>query len=130
MEHDAGEPDCSHPAIAETGDAYLHPAYRGRRKQDDEELLPEHIRHADGSPFENYSGGAPADDEYSDYEYGQDDGYDWVEADQYTGALGRKAAAQGYVAAQNQNQIGRYRGIDFDDIEVTSLKIEYSNPIR
>lgn len=116
MEHDAGEPDRNHPAITGIGDAYLHPAYRGRRKQDDEELLPKHLRQADGSPVGYDSDGASADYEDRDYEYGQDDGYNWMEADEYTGALGRKAAAQGHVTAQNQSQMGRHRGIDFDDI--------------
>ena len=124
VEHDAGKPDCSYPAIAGIGDAYLHPAYRGRRKQDDEELLPEHLRQADGSPFGYDSEGTSADDEDIDYEYGQDDGYDWAEADEYTGALGRKAPAQGHVAAQNQGQMGGHRGIDFDGIVALAKAVD------
>jgi hypothetical protein len=124
MEHDVGEPDRSHPAIAGIDNACIRSAYRGRCKQYDEELLPEHLRQADRFPFENDSGGASADDEYSDYEYEQDDGYDWMEADQYTGALGGEAAAQGHVAAQNQGQMGRHRGIDFDDIVALAKAID------
>ncbi len=116
MEHDAGEPDRSHPAIAGIDNACIRSAYRGRRKQNDEELLPEHLRQADGSPVGHDSDGTSADYEDSGYKYGQDDGYDWMEAGECNGALGRKAAAQGHVAAQNQGQVGRHRGIDFDDI--------------
>jgi len=124
MEHDAGKSDRSHPTIAGIGDAYLHPAYRGRRKQDDEELLPEHLRPADGLPVGYDSEGASADDEDIDHEYGQDDGYDRMEADEYTGALGGEAAAQRHVAAQNQGQMGRHRGIDFDDIVALAKAVD------
>jgi hypothetical protein len=47
-----------------------------------------------------------------------------MEADQYTGALGGEAAAQGHVAAQNQGQMGRHRGIDFDDIVALAKAID------
>ena len=57
-------------------------------------------------------------------EYGQDDGYDWMEADEYTGALGRKAPAPGHVAHKNESQMGRHRGIDFDDIVALAKAVD------
>lgn len=116
MEHDAGKPDRSHTAVTGTDSIHIHPAHCGRRKQDDEELLPEHLRQADRSPIEYHTERTSADYGEYDFEYGEDDGYDWTEDDQYTGTLGGKAAAPGHVAAQNQGQVGRHRGVDFDDI--------------
>ena len=124
MEHDAGEPDRSHTAVAGIGGIHIHHAHRGRRKQDDEELLSEHLRQADRSPIEYHTERASADYGEYDFEYGEDDGYDWTEDDQYTGALGRKAAAQGHVTAENQSQMGRNRGVDFDDIVALAKAVD------
>lgn len=124
VEHDGGEPDRSHPALAGIGDVYRHSAHGRRRKPDDEEILSGRLRAADGFSIENDPGGASADDEYSDFEYEQDDGYHWMEADEHTGALGGKAAAQGHVAAQNQGQMGRHGGIDFDDIVALAKAVD------
>jgi len=116
MEHDAGEPDRSHTAHTGIDGIHLHPAHRRRRKQDDEELLPERLRQADRSTVKHHTERAPADYGEYDFEYGEDDGYDWMEADQHTGALGGEAAAQGHVTAQNESQMGRNRGVDFNNI--------------
>lgn len=124
VEHDGGEPDRSHPAPAGIGDVYRRPAHRGRRKSDDEEILSGRLRAADRFPIQNDPGGAATDDEYSDFQYEQDDGYDWTEADEYPGALGGEAAAQGHVAAQNQGQMGRHRSIDFDDIVALAKAVD------
>jgi len=124
VEHDGGEPDRSHPAVAGIGGIHIHPAHGGRRKQDDEELLPEHLRQADRSPIEYHTERASADYGKYDFQYGEDDGYNWTENDQYTGALGGKAAAPGHVAAQNQGQVGRHRGVDFDDIVALAKAVD------
>lgn len=124
MEHDAGEPDRSHTAVAGIGGIHLHPAHRGRRKQDDEELLPEHLRQADRSPIEYHTERASADYGEYDFGHGEDDGYNWTEDDQYTGALGGKAAAPGHVAAQNQGQVGRHRGVDFDGVVALAKAVD------
>ena len=47
-----------------------------------------------------------------------------MEADEYTGTLGGETAAQGYVAAQNQGQMGRNRSIDFDDIVALAKAVD------
>jgi len=124
MEHDAGEPDRSHTAVAGIDGIHIHPANRRRRKQYDEELLPERLRQADGSPVEYHTERASADYGEYDFEYGEDDGYDWMEADEYTGALGRKAPAPGHVAHKNESQMGRHRGIDFDDIVALAKAVD------
>jgi hypothetical protein len=124
VEHDAGKPDRSHPAIAGISDANLHPAYRERCKHDDEELLSRHLRQADRTPIGYHSERASADNQYSDYEYGQDDRYSHSGADSHTGALGRKAPAQGHVTAENQSQMGRNRSIDFGDIVAVAKAVD------
>jgi hypothetical protein len=124
VEHDAGEPDRSHTAVAGVGGIHLHSAHRRRRKQDDEELLSECLRHADRSPVEYDKERASADYGEYDFEYGEDDGYDWVEADEYAESLGREAEAQGHVAAQNERQMGRNRGVDFNDIVALAKAVD------
>lgn len=124
MEHDAGEPDCSYTAVAGIDSIHIHPAHRRRRKQDDEKLLSERLRQADRSPVEHHTERASADYGEYDFEYGEDDGYDWTEDDQYIGGLGEKTAAQGHVAAQNQGKMGRNRGVDFDDIVALAKAVD------
>ena len=124
MEHDDGKSGRSHTEVAGAGDAYLHPAYGGRRKSNDEEILPGRLRPADGVPGGYSTERTPADYQYHDFRHGENGRYYGVEADQYTEPLGGKSQAQGHVTAQNQGQMGRHRGIDIDDIVALAKAVD------
>jgi len=124
MEHDVGKSDRSHTAVAGAGDVYIHPAHGGRRKSNDEEILPGRLRPADRVSGEYSTERTTSDYRHHDFEHGENGRYNGVEADQYTEPLGGKSPAQGHVTAQNQGQMGRHRGIDIDDIVALAKAVD------